>query len=99
MINAIIKGIFSLIMMLANLVLSPIISLITALFPDLGTAITNVVAYFTSMLQFVPLCLDFLMVPRQAITFLFDYYVIKYTIYLTVRSIRACLVIYNKLKI
>ena len=35
MVNAIIKGIFSLITMIASIVLSPIVSVITALFPDL----------------------------------------------------------------
>ena len=98
MINAIIKGIFSLITMIAGLVLSPIIAVITALFPDLSTAISNVLDYFTTMLQFVPLCLDFLMVPRQAITFLFDYYIIKYTVYISIRAIKAAFAIYNKLK-
>lgn len=63
-----------------------------------GTAITNVLSYFTNMLTYVPLCLDFLMIPRQAIIFLFDYYVIKYTIYLTIRAIKCALAIYNKLK-
>lgn len=99
MINAIIKGIFSLITMIASLVLSPFIAIITALFPDLTNVITNVLLYFTTMLQFVPLCMDFLMIPRQAIVFLFDYYVIKYTIYLTIRAIKCALAIYNKLKV
>ena len=35
MINAIIKGLFKLITMIAGLILSPIIAIITALFPDL----------------------------------------------------------------
>lgn len=98
MVNAIIKGIFSLITMIASIVLSPIVAVITALFPDLSTALSNVLLYFTTILQFVPLCLDFLMIPREAIVFLFDYYVIKYSIYLSIRAIKCALLIYNKLK-
>lgn len=42
MINAIIKGIFSLITSLFNALLSPIISLITALFPNLSDMFSNI---------------------------------------------------------
>lgn len=99
MINAIIKGLFALITKIASLVLSPIIAVITALFPSLGTALANVIIYFITMVRFIPLCLTFLMIPREAIIFLFDYYIIKYTIYLSVRAVKSALVIYNKLKI
>lgn len=99
MINAIIKGIFFLITTIASAILSPVIGVISALFPDLGVAITNVTLYFTTMLRFVPLALNFLMIPREAVTFLFDYYIIKYTIYLSVRAVKGALVVYNKLKI
>lgn len=99
MINAIIKGIFALISMIASVILSPIVSIITTLFPDLSVAISNVLSYFTTAVQFIPLCLDFLMIPRQAVVFLFDYYVIKYTIYISIRAIKACLAVYNKLKV
>lgn len=99
MINAIIKGLFSIITKIASVILSPIVAIITGLFPSLGTAITNVLAYFVIMFQFIPLALQFLMIPREAVIFLFDYYVIKYTIYISVRAVKSALVVYNKLKI
>lgn len=99
MINAIIKGLFALISLIASIVLSPIVSIITALFPDLATAIANVTSYFTTIVQYIPLCLDFFMIPREAVIFLFDYYVIKYTIYISVRAIKACIAVYNKIKV
>lgn len=99
MVNAIIKGFFAIITKIASVVLSPIIAIITALFPSLGTALTNVIAYFTVMLRFIPLALSFMMIPREAIIFLFDYYIIKYTIYISVRAVKSALVIYNKLKL
>lgn len=99
MINAIIKGLFSIITKIANVILSPIIAVITALFPDLGVAITNVMSYMVLMVTYIPLALDFMMIPRDAIVFLFDYYVIKYTIYLSVRAVKSAITVYNKLKI
>lgn len=99
MINAIIKGIFSLITKIASMILSPIIAVITALFPSLGIALTNVIAYFVLMFRFIPLALTFMMIPREAMIFLFDYYIIKYTIYISVRAVKSAIVVYNKLKI
>lgn len=98
MINAIIKGIFFVINLIFSLIMSPFISLISALFPDLANAITNVTSYFTTIVQFIPLALDFLMIPREAVIFLFDYYLIKYTIYLTIIIIKATMNIYRKFK-
>lgn len=51
------------------------------------------------MVAYIPLALEFFMIPREAIVFLFDYYIIKYTIYISVRAVKSALVIYNKLKI
>lgn len=51
------------------------------------------------MVTYIPLCLEFLMIPREAITFLFDYYVIKYTIYISIRAVKCAVVVYNKLKL
>lgn len=98
MINAIVKGLFYVISMIASAIMSPIVSIITGLFPELGTAITNVTQYFTTIVTFIPLCLEFSMIPRTAIVFLFDYYLIKYSIYLGVSAVKAIIVIYNKLK-
>lgn len=98
MFNALITGIFGIVESLAGSIMAAPISLITALFPDLTNAINQVIDYMTTILQFVPLALDFLMVPRQAIIFLFDYYIIKYAIYLIVRVVKLVLTIYNKLK-
>lgn len=99
MIDAIIKGVFFIITKLASVIMYPIIAIITALFPSLGDILNNAILYFNTIFQFVPLCLELLMIPRTAIILLFDYYIIKYTIYISVRAVKAALVIYNKLKL
>lgn len=98
MFEALISGVFNVVSSLAGSIMVAPITLITALFPNLTTAINNAVDYLTTILQFVPLALDFLMIPRQAIVFLFDYYVIKYAIYLITRGLKLILAFYNKLK-
>lgn len=99
MINAIIKGIFSLIGSLFNVLLSPIISLVTALFPSLGDMFTNISTFLGYCFTYVRSILSLLCISDTLIITFFDYLVVCYTIYLTILGIRFALTVYNKLKI
>lgn len=99
MINAIVNGIFKLIINLFNMVTSPIISAVVLLFPSLGTFFAYIDSFLSFALTYVGLALDLLFIPRGAIVFLFDYFVTCYSIYLLVISIRFTINIYNKFKI
>ena len=97
--NAIINGIFKLIINLFNTITSPIILGVTALFPSLGTFFTYINTFLSYALQYVSLILDLCFIPRPAIVFLFDYFLTCYSIYLLVISIRFVINIYNKFKV
>lgn len=99
MINAIINGIFKLIINLFNTITSPIISAVTVLFPSLSTFFYYIENFLIYALRYVGLVLDLCFIPRSAITFLFDYFLTCYSIYLLVISIRFVINIYNKFKI
>ena len=98
MINAIVNGIFKLIINLFNAITFPIISAVTILFPSLDTFFTYINTFLSYALTYVGLVLDLLFIPRSAITFLFDYFITCYSIYLLVISIRFVITIYNKFK-
>lgn len=99
MINAIINGIFKLIINLFNTITSPIILGVTALFPALSTFFTYINIFLSYALTYVGLVLDLCFIPRPAIVFLFDYFLTCYSIYLLVVSIRFVINIYNKFKV
>lgn len=99
MINAIINGIFKLIINLFNTITSPIILGVTALFPSLGTFFTYINTFLSYALTYVGLVLDLCFIPRPAVVFLFDYFITCYSIYLLVISIRFVINIYNKFKV
>lgn len=99
MINAIVNGIFKLIINLFNTITSPVISAVTILFPSLSVFFTHISSFLTYALRYVSLVLDLCFIPRTAITFLFDYFITCYSIYLLVISIRFVITIYNKFKI
>lgn len=99
MVNALVNGIFKLIISLFNTITSPVISAVTVLFPSLDTFFSYIFTFLDYALTYVGLVLDLLFIPRNAIIALFDYFAICYSIYLLVISIRFVITIYNKFKI
>lgn len=99
MINAIVNGIFSLIINLFNTLLSPIISAITVLFPDINTYFSYINTFLNYSLTYVSTILDLFLIPRSALVLLFDYFIICYSIHLLSSSIKFGITIYNKFKL
>lgn len=99
MISAIIKGIFNLIMVLFNGIFTPFISLVTSLFPDLTNLFTYVTSFFAYCFTYIRSILNLLLIPDFLIILVFDYFAIKYTIYVSVLAIRFAVNTYNKFKI
>lgn len=92
MINAIINGIFGLILLIANAITTPIFLLVSAIIPDFTTIFSSISAFIIQSLQYIPFIIDFFMIPRFAIILFFDFIVLYTTFQIGYRTI---LVIYN----
>lgn len=99
MIKSILTGIFKLIINLFNTILSPIVGLVTALFPSVAALFNHISSFLSSALTYAATALDLLFVPRSALVLLFDYFAVCYSIYLTVISVRFVINVYNKFKL
>lgn len=99
MIKSIIKGMFKLITKLFDGLLSPVISVITSLFPSLGSFFTSVSSFLSYCFTYVRSILALLCISDTVIVAFFDYFVILYSIYLTTLAIKFGITIYNKFKI
>jgi len=99
MINTIIKGIFYVITKLFDLIFSPILSLVFALFPSLSSYFSHITSFLNMALTYVRSILSLLLINDTMISALFDYFIILYSIYLIVIVVRFAINIYNKLKI
>ena len=99
MINAIINGIFKLILLLANTLMSPIVSAATVLFPAVDTYFGYINIFLGYALTYVGTILDLFLVPRSALILLLDYFLICYSIYLIAITLKFAINIYNKFKI
>lgn len=100
MANAIITGIFKLIMRIFDILMKPLTVAISALFPSLAQNFTYITTFLlTYAFKYVFLLTTLLLVPSGALTMFFDYILIKYSIYLLVVVVKFAINVYNKLKI
>lgn len=98
MINAIVNGIFKLVTMLANVIITPLISGVVVLFPAVGPILNHIMIFLSQMVMYIPLLIDLSLIPRAAIVMLFDYYLIKYSIHLLQQAVSFSVRIYNYFK-
>lgn len=98
MINAIINGIFWLITQLFNLILTPFVAAIVALFPDLATVINSITSFFSYASQYAVTVCRLLLIPQGAIMLLLDFFLIIFSIQLIRKAISLVITIYNKFK-
>lgn len=99
MINAILTGIFNLIISLFNAIVSPFVSVITSLFPSLATFFTHIINFLTIACTYVRSVLSLFCITDNMILTIFNYFGILYTIHITVLAIKFAINIYNKFKI
>lgn len=98
MINAIFKGIFWLITKFFNILVSPFVLLITALFPSVANYFSRISTYLYYCTTYVRSILSLLLIDDSMITALFDYFAIIYSIWTIMLAIKFALNIYNKFK-
>ena len=103
MLDMLVKFIFTIVTKLFSIIISPIVSVITALFPDFSTITTTIINFLNNQvfdyISFLVHMLENLVfLPHWLLVFLFNYYVIKVTIYVTIQGVRFGLAVYNKLK-
>lgn len=98
MINKIINGIFFIITKIFETIFTPFFSALFALFPALETYLTYILNFLTSALSYVGVFTTSLFIPSGWLTALFDYFLIKFAIFILSRSIKFIVNVYNKLK-
>lgn len=65
MISALFKGLLNFILKLFELIMSPFVSAITSLFPDVSVAFSYINTFLAYALTYVSLVIDLLLIPRR----------------------------------
>lgn len=103
MFKVLVNFIFYIVSKLAEIILTPVVALLTSLFPDLGALITNV-KYFLSnyvfdVLQWTKMFLiNTLAFPQELLNFLISTFTILITIYISMHLYKGVMALYQKLK-
>lgn len=98
MINALLSGIFNVIISLVNVILSPIDALIKTAIPDLATAISAVGKMLMQVKRFIGWAIGATGLASDTFTIIIAYYTFKLTMPLAFSLIKSALKWYNKLK-
>lgn len=99
MINAILTGIFNIIISLVQVLLAPIDILISNYLPDLANALTAVNEFLTLITSSIGWVLSCLGIPGTVISLFILYYTFKLTVPYLVHLIKLALKWYNTLKL
>lgn len=98
MINAILKGIFSLAIGLVNLLLSPIDSIISQFFPTITQGLNYVSSFFSWLSNIIPWAMSWMGIDSAIVTLLVGYYTFKLTVPLMVHTVKLAIKWYDKIK-
>lgn len=99
MIQAIISGIFKLVMMLFTTITTPIFNVIFALFPNLSTYFTYINNFLSLSFTYIGASAGLFLVTTTMFIAIFDYFIIKYSIYLSLKAYKLFVNVYNKFKV
>lgn len=98
MIKALFLGIIKFIIKLMNIILMPFVSIVTGLFPEVTVFFNHITSFLNQALTYVGLILDLFLVPRGAVALLFNFWIISYSIYLAILSVKFFVNVYQKFK-
>lgn len=98
MINALLKGIMSLIMGLVSTLLTPIDTLISTFLPDLSVAISGIGKMFNLVSQYLGYVVDLTGLSSESLSLIVLYFTFKLTVPLLVSAIKMGIKWYNVLK-
>lgn len=99
MINAILQGIFSIVIGFINVLLSPINNLIATMLPGLNTILNYISSFFSSVTTYFGWILNATFIDSEVLSFLILYWTFKLSFPVLVASIKLVVKWYDKLKV
>lgn len=99
MVSALVNMIFSLIAKLGDIIISPLVSGLSALIPNFTTFYNSIVTYLGYGFQYLGFFLRALCIPTPCVTLVYTIAVATLSIVVLTRSYTLIIKIYNKFKI
>lgn len=99
MINAILTGIFNLVIGLVNIILLPIETIISNYIPALDTAFSIVSLLFENLVNFIPWVISWTGLNPTIIGLIVSYFTFRLTVPFLVHTVKLAISWYDKLKV
>lgn len=99
MINAILKGILSLLTSLLSIFLAPINNLVSRFLPDFSSALTKIASFFTMCTGKIGWVLDSLLIDKETISLLVTVMIMKLTLPYLISGIKSVVKWWRSLKL
>lgn len=98
MLDVLVTFVFYIITSVYSLLFAPFINLIFALFPSLTEIVTYITSFLNTACTYFLAVTELLLIPRGCLILLFNFYAIKYSIYLIQIVIKLGVKIYHIFK-
>lgn len=99
MINAILTGIFNIIISLVQTILTPIDNIISQFIPGLDSAFEMVALLFDNLVNFIPWVISFTGLNSTIIGLIVSYFTFRLTVPLMIHTVKLAVAWYDKLKV
>ncbi len=98
MINAILKGIMSMIVGLVSVILTPIDAIIATALPDLSSALTAVGELFKLASNYIGFAVSMTGLSNETLSLIVLFFTFKLTVPLTISTVKSAIKWYDKIK-
>lgn len=98
MLDTLVTFVFYLITSVYSILFAPFINIIFSLFPNINDIFVHITDFLGVILTYFSSCLSLLLIPRASVILLFNYFLIKYSIYLIKITIKLGVKIYHIFK-
>ena len=98
MLQMLINFIFNIILTIVQAITTPFFTVLFSLFPAVADYFGYISSFFTTALTYVTTILRWFLFSPSMLTLLFDYFVIKYTVHLSIQAVKFTINLYDKLK-
>ena len=98
MLKILVNFVFKIINKLYSIIFTPLFSVVNALFPDVSSYVSTITGFFNYCSTYVLNALDFVLLPRDLVVLLLDYFLIKFSIQVAISSVKFTMFVYEKLK-
>ena len=98
MLSMLITFVFTIVANLVNTMMKPFIAMILLIFPNTTTELGHVITWFGYAFQYLGCVYRWFLFTPLMFQLLFDYFAVKFAVYIAASAIRSALKLYNTLK-